>query len=436
MRARASVPPAYAPSRTAPAEVDTLTVGRDVVLRTLTHNLVTTAKSGGARYELLLGPAGCGKTHLLLALYHRVAKALARDAAVVLLPERLALSSIAELMRRVLEALAPRWRASWDDGWALPPERATEIFLAGIDEIIGGRPLVIFVEELGALLAAVGIDGAHQLRSVLQARGRWSIVTTDRRRRPELDSADQPFFGTFALRPLAPLSADDCLKMLELRASTAGWEPPDRATVRATHHLAGGRPRSWALFLPPWEITALADALEPELVAAESRLPRGRHAVLGVLLEHGRPLTVNALSERLIGVSPQNASRQLAILKQDELVTSRPVGRESYYEPTRAAHRLVALRRYHPSRLESLWSFLCAWYGATAPEIDLGGRSAERPAATLQELDLARLAGFEPATVTALRNGEARERERALAAASAAERLLIAQCTAPTDGEG
>jgi DNA-binding transcriptional ArsR family regulator len=211
--------------------------------------------------------------------------------------------------------------------------------------------------------------------------------------------------------------------MAACRELVAGRGRKAPVTVRVVHHLLGGWPRPFALLDTrggaPVSVERLADALAPELCALEERLPPGRWAVLACLLESTRPLGVGEIAERLYGVSSQNASSQLAILRREGLVSVLRVGRESLYEPAHATHWLAATRRAAPGRLAQLALSLAAWYrtGDTPPP---GG------------LDLAERAGVEVETVAALRRAAAAGVDTAarlrFARADRAERRLLLGC--------
>ena len=448
-------PPPYSPSLAPPEILDACTVGHDRLLETVVKGLRTTIEDGGARFELLVGPAGSGKTHLLRSIYRRLrASRGASKAALLLLDERAVLGSVSDLMARAIEALGDGEEDSaLRLARRLEPADAADLLETRLAEKLAGRPLLLFVEELGDLLEAGGADEQHRLRAALQNRASWSLITTGLRPSPVFTSAAAPLFGTFALRTVPPLSA---ALGHELRLRRGEGAEPTMAGSRALHHLLGGWPRPLVL---AQQLTtrresdlgelavALGDRLEPELGCIERHLPRGRGSVLQAIVSHVRPLSPSVLAADLYGVSPSAVTAQLKILRDDGVVVAHRVGRSSYYELANPSHHLVAARRAQPERLATLARFLGSWYADAEDDgkatMALGGRRAASPGDSLLSLDLSKMAGLDPATVEAVRRvltlrAEASpdlpaaltEAAHAYAQSSPAERLLLDQCLA------
>ncbi|RLB54081.1 MAG: hypothetical protein DRI90_20580, partial [Deltaproteobacteria bacterium] len=325
---------------------------------------------------------------------------------------------------------------------------AFAILESRIVELLEGKPLLLFVEQLGDVLDA-NVQGQHRMRALLQHQRNWSVVTTGMEPNSAFISADAPLFGMFALRRLRPLTTDECH---ELRVRRREGTPPTATTTRALHHLLGGWPRPMVIAqqhtaaVPDSDIgsliLALCDALEPELDCVERHLPHGRRSVFRAIANTARSISPSEIGESVFGISREAASAQLKILRTEGLVRAHTVLRSSYYELAHATHQLVATRRAQPDRLVALARFLRAWYAddddADSP---LGGRRAHAAGDALLALDLPAMAGLDRDAVNSiqrvLQTADRVERRPALRIAkhahgrcSAPARRLLDQCLA------
>lgn len=364
--------------------LERLFVGRHDLLSTLAEDVVATARAGGARYELLVGPRGAGKSHLLALLAHRVREALGQEAVLVLLDEEEYVSSLPALLARTLGAMPA------EEGLPEPMEqvRALQRDPSGdlsaraarmIAERLGERPLVLCLENLDQVFEALKIQGQKRLRAILQERGRWSVVATSRTADEPFTRRDRPFFGTFISHDLGGFEAEDCQQMLlqlsrvheRENLETCLRTPKGMGRVRAIHHLTGGTPRAMALIFPYLNEETLedlvgafydlAEELTPYFQEQMARLPPGQRALLEQLAENWRPLSVSELAARCF-VSTQSASSQLNRLRQDGLVRRAKLGRERFYELADPLHRISRAMKRPDRAMETLARFLVYWY--------------------------------------------------------------------------
>lgn len=386
----------FSPHLVAGEQLDRLYVGRGGLVDQLVADLVSAVGTGGARYELLVGPRGAGKSHLSALVRHRLAKALVDDAIIVALDEEEHVGSLVGLLARLLRRFPdePGLPSTSDQERALrgfPRGEAVERAVGLMEARLGARALVIFLENLDQLFEDIGREGQQRLRSVLQTHPRWSIVATSRTLAPAFTKPQQPFFHTFAPHVLEPLGAEACRDQL-LRLAQADGKTElatflatqtGLARVHAIHHFTGGNPRAMALVYPyltreklddlVGAFYDLSEELTPYFQEQMARLATGQRPVLEALAENWRPMSPSELAERLYETQA-TISMQLKRLKDDRLVTSLAVGRERFYEIADPLHRLArAMKR--PDRIgEVLARFLRFWYAE--PELD---RLLERP---------------------------------------------------------
>ncbi len=448
---RMTAPPAYSPSLVMPATLDARTVGNEQLINAVVTELEATARSGGSRFELLLGPPGSGKTHVLRSIYHRVRFGMSLGAArLVMLPERAVVASPADLLALIL-ADVQQDSAPDDDAVErakrVPPNEVVGFLGSRIAALVAGKPLVVFVESLGIMLNA-SVDAQHSVRALLQHQRAWSVITTGTSAAAAFTSAAAPLFGMFRLRKLHELTVEECH---DLRGRQQVGGRPTLATTRTLHHLLGGWPRPMVIAQKLTTsardsqidllVTALCEALEPELLCAETHLPHGRKSVFRSVANCPGAIRPSDIGSRLLGISREAAATQLKILRDEGLVRAHTVGRSSYHELAQPVHRFVAACRARPTGRLTFARYLRTWY---ADERDgdprLRGRTARTPADALLSADFSELTGIDRDVVTALVQAVetpsgSRRYVAALGAAkhakgrcSAAERALIEQC--------
>ncbi len=339
----------YSPGALSPEARRRRFVGRWDLVGRLRQGVLGALADGGARYDLVVGPRGSGKTHLLMVLVDALAEDLdPAESALVGLAEEEHVSSLTALNARILAVLDP------DGGsvatlLAMPareaPDASERMVLAHLED----RAMVLVLENLDRVFQAIGVQGQKRLRALLHNHGRITIVAGSQTAGPAFLHRGQPFYGTFTRLPLGPLSPEDCQEMLRRLAGEAGDEalaeavtgPGGLARIRAVHQFSGGLPRSMALLFPYLDVQTfdsvedafgqVADELTPYFQEqARSRSP-GQQAILELLAESWSPLAVKEIARQTF-TAEQSTSGQLRHLRADGLVQDRPVGRERFYE--------------------------------------------------------------------------------------------------------
>jgi hypothetical protein len=381
-----TTPSRYSPWIVDPKVLHALLVGRDELRRHLVTSLREVAVGGGGRYELVVGPRGAGKSHLL-ALVH--AALVADDAAgekfvVAALGEEESIASFASLLGRLLRAMPaepglPDPHAQFLMLQQGPLPTAAERATALIKGRLKGRALIVFVENLDMLFAAIGRSGQQHLRRLLQTEGNWSIMAGSRTAEAGFLKESEPFFRTFNRNELAPLTPTECREMLRRLAAHMGKEDlaeflagtQGLARVKALCTFTGGNPRAMALVFPyltreglddlVQSFYAFADELTPYFQEQLARLPPGQATLLEALAENWRPMTVKALAQATF--TPETtASSQLRRMQKDHLVQAVKHGRHTLYEVAEPLFRIARAMKRTDQAVPTLARFLRIWY--------------------------------------------------------------------------
>ena len=388
----------FSPRSLEPAQLERTSVGNEALFARLEGAITAAVATGQARYDLVLGPRGAGKSHLIGVLQARLSASerLEGRALVIAPPEELHPTSLVQLLALLLREFP-------DDPELGPPseslrslqrqrdgnqeQRAISLIRARLD----GRALVLLLENLDELFGAIGREGQQRLRNVLQTEGKWSILATSRSLVPAFTKHEAPFHGTFNLHRLSPFEPEQCRDMLERLAEARGHIQLARALaserglqrVRGIHHLLGGNPRAMAFIarhldehsLDHFEdaLTDLADDLKPYFQEQMTRLSPAQRGLMEILAESWHPLTVTQLAERSF-TKQASTSGTLRHLKRDGLVKARELGRERYYELGDPLHRLARANE-RPREAIRAFALVLRWWYANDSAIDFNIRS-------------------------------------------------------------
>ena len=162
----------YTPTREDPAALAMRTVGRDRVLDRIHKGFVSASKTGSRPHTLLIGPRGSGKSHVVEVATDvvRTDRDLSTRFAVVNVPEDVVgFTRFDDLLEWVVRDLGT--------GHAARRAPASER-IAAISELLGGRVLLLTIENLDRFMAAMGIAGQRAFRSWVETSGEVLILAT------------------------------------------------------------------------------------------------------------------------------------------------------------------------------------------------------------------------------------------------------------------
>lgn len=350
----------FNPGSMDPEDLEALLVGRKEAAARLVERIATAAKERTSPpQQLVIGPRGYGKTHLLHVIYNRLVadKSLRKNIVIALLKEEEHVHSYLDLLRRILEAIRKKedsgdLMAVLDRIYNDPSSKSlseAEEFLEGFIE---DRLLVVMLENLGDIFDGIGQEGQKRLRSLLQEFRKVSLFATAQRLFEPHIVRTMPFYGFFDRSYLDPFGEEEAQQLMKCLAEMHGDPdllefldtPLGRARVNAVRELTGGNPRLITLlsgFLNRERLEELTGAfvefvetsLTPYYQEQLNRLASPLHKrIVEILCERGdgRPLTVKEIARRALTTS-QSISKQLARMVELGVLYSKKRGRETYY---------------------------------------------------------------------------------------------------------
>ncbi len=339
------------------------------------------AATSGRHHVLLVGPPGSGKTHLLslaLARLERGGPPSRRPLAARLPETPWGVTSFADLLREALEALARKGKGRIPDpraaGEARDPAEAARL----LREAAGKRTLLLVVENLDQVFAALGEEGRREFRAFLQQDSFAAVFATSRRLFDEVTRRDSPFYGFFRVEHLEPLDPRAALnlagKVLERFAPEDEPGPSSRpetaAWIRAVQHASRGNARCCLLFslaLAGGDSYGKAfldtlDRIGPLHVEETLGVSPQQRKILDYLARRGGAVQVKEIARACLATE-QTVSAQLRELRKPGLVGVTRAGRNSFYEVSDPLLRLyLDLRRGDALRVLERLEFLSHWY--------------------------------------------------------------------------
>jgi tetratricopeptide (TPR) repeat protein len=377
----------FSPNRTDPEVLEAIFVQRhklaEVWLERLRDSVLTDVK----HHLLAVGPRGCGKSHLVALLVHRLRKdpTVAERVRLAWLPEDETTPSFWKFLLRILRAL----NAEYGDEFPPPPrdqldnapdDRRSAVLTDYLLKKLDGRTLLVVVENLDEVMRGLKTEGQRRWRAFLQEHPVAATLATSQRLSEAVSNRDRPFFNFFQIEHLHPLTADEALALLRKIAEHTG--KPDlatflqtavgRARVRAIRHLAGGSHRVFIILSEFASrenlydlVTAfeeLLDELTPYYQERLRWLPDQQREIVEFLCRQPRTVPVKEIAADLF-LTEQAAAAQLKQLKDKGYVMAGTVGRESRYELAEPMMRLcVEVKDPQREPIRLIVDFLRVWY--------------------------------------------------------------------------
>lgn len=378
----------FTPSLMAPEVLEEIFVQREALAARLVRQVRESVLGSEKHQRLIVGPRGIGKTHLVSLVYHRLrAVEDLRDRMRVawLREEEWGVSSFLDLLVRILAALAGEdpdagLRERLAAIYSLDGDDAEVAALSLLSEVLGGRTLVLILENLDEVFAGLGERGQQRFRAYLQNRRECAILATSQALFGAVWLEASPFFGFFQVTHLKEFDVEAARTLLlnlarymgngdlaTLLATTVG-----RSRLEALHHLVGGNPRLYVIlaqFLTRESLDDLVDAffkaldeLTPYYRERMKSLAPLQQKLVYLLSEAGAPVSVKVLAERAFSTQ-QTVSSQLKQLRAQRFVVAHAVGRESWYELREPLLRLVLrVKKERGAPVRLFVDFLRVWY--------------------------------------------------------------------------
>ncbi|WP_293349508.1 MULTISPECIES: tetratricopeptide repeat protein [unclassified Microcoleus] len=387
----------FTPSLMAPETLEAILVQRHQLANYLVDKIRDSATTDNRHYQLLIGPRGIGKTHLVSLIYHRIAKMEdLQDRLLIawLREEEYGIASFLDLLIAILRAIGKEYPDQYQTQlydaveklYDLSPEDAESVAAQLLRDFIGKRVLLLIVENLDDVFGGLGDIGQKQFRAYIQNYGFLTILATSQSLFDGIENRDKPFYGFFYNHNLNELQLDDAVALLKQIASLEGkteladfiQNSTGRNRIKVVHFLSGGSPRIYMVFsdfLVNREslnglveaFMAMLDDLTPYYQDRMKYISNQQRKIVDFLADLRRAAPVKEIAKRCF-ISHQTASSQLKDLRQKGYVKSEEIGRESWYELREPLMRFcleVKKQRNEPIRL--FVDFLRVWY--TRPEL-------------------------------------------------------------------
>lgn len=382
----------FTPSAQDPEVLEAITVQRESLIAKLVE--VALDPGGGARHQLLIGPRGIGKTHILSLVASRVRDEDADSVTLAWLDEDpWGVSSyekfLAAIIGRIaaeradaeLEAKANELHATRDE----EGRQAEQV----LRDAVGESRLVLLVENLDEIFRRIGPNGQERFRAMIEDWQQMLVIATAPQLFEGVQLHESPFYGFFAITHLEELSLESAGELMrrvaELRKDQALVRflatEVARRRLAAVEALAGGHPRIWLLLSGCVSIYAIDELVPLFLEALDDLTPyyQDRLRELGdqqqelvVLLgEAGGALSNRELSERS-GIAQNQVATILRQLTDRGYVRRAEVpdelakgdARMSYWELREPLMRLcMDVKQARGKPLRMVVEFLRAWYG-------------------------------------------------------------------------
>ena len=377
----------FTPSEMTAETLEFIFVKREKLAARLVNHVRESVLSGAKYQNLLVGPRGVGKSHMVALVYHRIKnlpELKGKIAVAWLAEEEWMVGSLVDFYVVVLEALEREYgdlRSRIDALYQLPNAERTHAAADLIRAFVGNRTLFLLMENLEEMFSGLHSDELWSLRSFLSKTPFATILATTPSLFDAVDKQKEAFFGFFQPAYLPGLSVKEATNLLEKLAERRGdtgltnFLKTDTAQdrVQAVHELAGGHPRIYLLFahlLTQSNMESLVtpfmeflDELTPYFQDRMKGLATQPRKIITFLCDQRGAVTVSDIVARTNGMTSQTVSSQLNRLEQMGYVSKTRVGRESFYELREPLLRMIVEKkrgRGEPIRL--VVDFLRRWY--------------------------------------------------------------------------
>ncbi|MEZ2319049.1 MAG: tetratricopeptide repeat protein [Microcoleus sp.] len=397
----------FTPSLMSPETLEDILVQRHTLANYLVDKIRDSATTDSKYFQLLIGPRGIGKTHLVSLIYHRVAKMEdLQDKLLIawLREEEWGIASFLDLLRGIFRAIAQKYKEAYRDKlhdeveklYDLSPEQAEYKAAELLREFVGNRVLLLIVENLEDVFSGLGEFGQKQLRAYIQNHSFLTILATSQSLFDGVKLYENPFYGFFYSHTLNEFKVDDAVDLLNHLAKLEGnndlasfiQTPTGRDRIKVVHYLSGGSPRVYIVFsaflMTPESLDKLVepfmemlDSLTPYYQDRMKYISNQQRKIVDFLCDRGGAAPVKEVAKYCF-ITHQTVSSQLKDLLEKGYVKKEEIGRESWYELREPLMRFcleVKKQRNQPIRL--IVDFIRVWYTREELQQRLGLRMAD-----------------------------------------------------------
>jgi tetratricopeptide (TPR) repeat protein len=397
----------FTPSLMSPETLEAILVQRHALAERLVELIRVSALTDNKHFQLLIGPRGIGKTHLVSLIYHRVAKMEdLRDKLLIawLQEEEWGIASFLDLLRGIFRALAKEYpevyQAELHDDveklYNLSPEQAEFKAAELLRDFVGKRVLLLIVENLEDVFSGLGDFGQKQLRAYIQNYSFLTILATSQSLFDGVKLSNNPFYDFFDLHELDEFKLDDAVALLNHIATLEGnsdlasfiQSPTGRDRIKVVHYLSGGSPRVYIVFsaflMTPESLDKLVepfmemlDSLTPYYQDRMKYLSNQQRKIVDFLCDRGGAAPVKQIAKRCF-IEQRTVSSQLKDLRDKGYVKTEEIGRESWYELREPLMRFcLEVKKQRNQPIPLIVDFIRVWYTRKELQQRLGLRMAD-----------------------------------------------------------
>jgi len=375
-----------------PETLEAILVQRHALAERLVELIRVSALTDNKHFQLLIGPRGIGKTHLVSLIYHRVVKMEdLRDKLLIawLQEEEWGIASFLDLLRGIFRAIAkeyePEYKAELHDDveklYDLSPEQAEFKAAELLRDFVGKRVLLLIVENLEDVFGGLGDFGQKQLRAYIQNYSFLTILATSQSLFDGVKHSHNPFYDFFDLHELDEFKLDDAVALLNHIAQLEGnselayfiQSPTGRDRIKVVHYLSGGSPRVYIVFsaflMTPESLDKLVepfmemlDSLTPYYQDRMKYLSNQQRKIVDFLCDRGGAAPVKKIAKRCF-IEQRTVSSQLKDLRDKGYVKTEEIGRESWYELREPLMRFcLEVKKQRNQPIQLIVDFIRVWY--------------------------------------------------------------------------
>lgn len=238
---------AWAPA----AELETFTIAHHRVIDRLAKRLTFAARTGDRAHTLVIGPPMSGKTHVVRVAVHRATQdaAVGAKLAIVIIQDTDGVLTYSDLLRAVISQLGaeePAPRGPSSTGSIALEQR--------ILDLLGDRVLVLALESLDRILEDLERSAQSRLRGFVETCRQIVLIGCSNTVHADLRDYDRPWWQSFAVEHLEPLTVEEVTAMLRAFAEARGEraltqrldQPAAEKTIGQLTRWLGFSPGVWA----------------------------------------------------------------------------------------------------------------------------------------------------------------------------------------------
>ncbi len=360
----------FAPGWSDPELLERTLVGRKKLVDRLEELAIDGAEGHNRHQQLIIGPRGSGKTHVIKVLHDRIWKneSIRKKLLVAyLIEDELGIASFLDFIVRVLKAVE-RWHPEMESLskgiahlYELSPDQMEEHAVDLLLKEAGERIILILAENLGVLFddkQGFGLQGQKRLRDFVQQHPMIMIFATAQSLIGGVQKHKAPFFGFFSISHLQSLSLEKAGDFLSAMAEAYGKKdlmrflktPEGKGRIRAIFRFTGGNHRllvTFFDFLTAESVTRLSEqfieGLNPLRAYYQEQmrsLTAQQQKIVQYLSMEREPRIVKDIAKYCLA-SHNTVSKQLKELLDRRFVSRIPKGRLSYYEMAETLFRII-----------------------------------------------------------------------------------------------